>query len=84
MAEDGDVYLRFPLGQFGFMSGRSIMEAIYLLRRVMKQYWMDRRDLHIVFIDLERTYSRGPRDFLWKVLEMKGIRIEYSNYLRYV
>ena len=40
------------------MPGRSTMEAIYLLRRVMEQYRMDQQDLHLIFIDLEKAYDR--------------------------
>ncbi|KAH1204730.1 Retrovirus-related Pol polyprotein from type-1 retrotransposable element R2 [Glycine max] len=58
--------------QFGFMPGRSTMEAIYLLRRVMEQYRMDQQDLHLIFIDLKKTYDRVPREILWKALEKKG------------
>ncbi|KAL5193749.1 LINE-1 retrotransposable element ORF2 protein [Glycine soja] len=63
--------------QFGFMPGRSTMEAIYLLRRVMEQYRMDQQDLHLIFIDLEKAYDRVPREILWKALEKKGVRVTY-------
>ncbi|KAH1266713.1 LINE-1 retrotransposable element ORF2 protein [Glycine max] len=63
--------------QFGFMPGRSTMEAIYLLRRVMEQYRMNQQDLHLIFIDLEKAYDRVPREILWKALEKKGVRVAY-------
>ncbi|KAL5146025.1 Retrovirus-related Pol polyprotein from type-1 retrotransposable element R2 [Glycine soja] len=59
------------------MPGRSTMEAIYLLRRVMEQYRMDQQDLHLIFIDLEKAYDRVPREILWKALEKKGVRVAY-------
>ncbi|KAH1225351.1 LINE-1 reverse transcriptase [Glycine max] len=59
------------------MPGKSTMEAIYLLRRVMEQYRMDQQDLHLIFIDLEKAYDRVPREILWKALEKKGVRVAY-------
>ncbi|KAG5606936.1 hypothetical protein H5410_028428 [Solanum commersonii] len=40
--------------QFGFMPGRSTTEAIHLMRRLVQKYRERRRDLHMVFIDLEK------------------------------
>ena len=51
------------MNQFGFMFGRSTMEAIFLIRQVMERYKEQNKDLHMVFIDLEKAYNKIPRNF---------------------
>ena len=57
--------------QFGFMPRRSTMEAIYLLRRLMERYRKKKKDLHMVFIDLEKVYNRVSSEIIWWVLGKK-------------
>ncbi|KAJ7952361.1 Retrovirus-related Pol polyprotein LINE-1 [Quillaja saponaria] len=68
--------------QFGFMPGRSTMEAIFLLRILMEKYREKKNDLHMVFIDLEKTYDKVPRQVLWWVLEKKNVPTKYVEVIK--
>ncbi len=72
----------FSLNQFGFMTGRSTMKAIFLIRSFMEKYRDMKKDLHMVFIDLEKAYNSVPRDVLWSVLEQKRVYIRYIQVLK--
>ena len=68
--------------QFGFMSGRSTIEAIYLLRGLMSLFRDRKVDLHMVFIDLEKAYDRVPREVLWRCLEEKMVSPAYIRVIK--
>jgi len=48
----------------------------------MECYRDRKRDLHIVFINLEKVYDRVPRDVLWRCLEKKSVSVEYTRVIR--
>ncbi|GJV41140.1 retrovirus-related pol polyprotein LINE-1, partial [Tanacetum coccineum] len=63
--------------QFGFMPGRSSVEAIHLIRSLLEKYKERQRDLHMAFLDLEKAYDSVPRELIWKTLVDKGTSRRY-------
>jgi hypothetical protein len=51
--------------QFGFISGKSTMEEIFLIRQLMERYKNQKKDLYIVFIDLEKAYDKMTKYAIW-------------------
>lgn len=68
--------------QFGFMPGRSTMEAIFLVRQLMERYKEQKKDLHMVFIDLEKAYDKIPRNVMWWALEKHKVPLKYITLIK--
>ena len=48
----------------------------------MECYRDRKRDLHMVFIDLEKAYDRVAREALWRYLEKKSMLVEHTRAIR--
>jgi hypothetical protein len=63
--------------QFSFMPGRSTMEAIFLISQLMERCMEQKKDLHMVFIDLEKAYDKVTRNIIWWALQKYKVSTKY-------
>jgi serine protease inhibitor len=68
--------------QFGFMPRRSTMEAIFLIRQLMERCRKQKKDLHKVFIDLEKAYDKVTRNVIWWVLQKYKVSTKYITLIK--
>ena len=62
------------------MSG--FLEAIFLIRQLMERYREQKKNLHIVFIDLEKGYDKVPRNITWWALKKHKVPTKYITLIK--
>ena len=59
--------------QYGFMPRKGTTDAMFALRMLMEKYRKSQRELHCVFVDLEKAYDRVLREELWYCVIKSGM-----------
>ena len=82
----GDQWLRSTVDisqqQFSFMPNRNTTDAIFALRQLVEKYRDGQKDLHCIFIDLEKAYDRVPRQEVWNCLRLKEVGEKYIRIIQ--
>ena len=62
--------------QYGFMPGKGTIDVMFAFRMLMEKYQKSQRELHCVFVDLEKAY-KVPLGELWYCMRKSGIVEKY-------
>ena len=58
------------------------MEAIFLIRQVMERYRKKKKDLYMVFINLEKAYDKIPMNVMWWALYKHKVPTKYVGLIK--
>jgi hypothetical protein len=64
------------------MLERSTMDAIFLIRQLIERCKKQKKDLHMIFIDLEKAYDKVARNVMWWALQKHKVSSKYITLIK--
>jgi hypothetical protein len=58
------------------------MDAIFLMRQLVERCMEQKKDMHMVFIDLKRAYDKVTRNVMWWTLQKHKVSIKYITLIK--
>jgi hypothetical protein len=58
------------------------METIFLIKQLMERCREQKKDLHMVLIDLEKDYDKVPRNVMWWSLQKHKVSTKYITLIK--
>jgi hypothetical protein len=58
------------------------METIFLIRQLMERRREQKKDLHMIFIDLEKAYNKVSSNIMWWVLQKHKVLRKYITLIK--
>ena len=68
--------------QYGFMPRKSTTDVMFALRVLMKKYRDGQKELHCVFVDLEKAYDKVPREELRYCMRKSQVAEKYVGVMQ--
>jgi hypothetical protein len=68
--------------QSGFRAGRSCIDNIFCITQTIEEKKATNRELHLLFIDLTKTYDTLPLNKLWETLDTSTINTRLTEAIK--
>jgi hypothetical protein len=58
------------------------MEVIFLIMQLMERCREQKKDMHMIFIDLEKVYDKVTRNIMWWALQKHEVSLKYITLIK--